>query len=190
MTRWNSLFDCVRQLLSHKEKLSELCVHLNITKLHLNDLEYLEDYCVLMAPIANALDFLQREENMYFGYFIATLVSLKVKIRKIYATNQLKHLEFACKELENCLLHRFEKYFKIDIESHDAIVAAITCPSVKLYFFNVLNETAPNYTVEDMKKIVLQHAEPFRTHNNSSNSNAPPVQSVNTYLDFGEIQCK
>jgi len=82
VTRWNSLYDTVTQLLSFKDKLNDLCMRFDKPKFTAKDFEYLKSYATVMLPIATTLDFLQSEGKMYFGYFVPSVVSLKKRTRR------------------------------------------------------------------------------------------------------------
>lgn len=73
MNRWNSMYDAVNQILNSKEKLECLYEQLNFAKqdrLRDTDLNYLAELCQILKPFALALDILQGEQNMYYGYLL------------------------------------------------------------------------------------------------------------------------
>jgi hypothetical protein len=61
-TRWNSLFDSISQLLINKAKLNTVFEHLNTINTNYVfkdlDIEYLDEFVILLKPIACALDYL------------------------------------------------------------------------------------------------------------------------------------
>uniref|UniRef100_A0A1I8NJF1 Uncharacterized protein n=1 Tax=Musca domestica TaxID=7370 RepID=A0A1I8NJF1_MUSDO len=150
VTRWNSLYDSVKKLLEHKHKLGELCYRLGVPSFLGSEIEYLEEYLKVLKPIAEGIDFLQGEQNMFFGYFIPTLVSIKMKLRRLENEN-LAFLERVNIEMQKALHKRFEKYFYLKEDSLDAVIAAIVIPDVKLRFLKTLLETANNITEDDIK---------------------------------------
>ncbi|XP_036336509.1 uncharacterized protein LOC118746724 isoform X1 [Rhagoletis pomonella] len=187
VTCWNSLFESVQNLLAHKDKLSILCTALNIAKFTPPDIEYLESYAKLMEPIASAIDFLQNEENMYFGNFIAALMSLKVKLGRLQETNELSALSPICGEMINCLTKRFKTYFEGDKESEVAIVATMTCPALKLRFLPVLQRTAPQLSAELLKDWFLKYSAHCCDYTETS-SELPALDMTNSFLDFGDTK--
>lgn len=82
-TRWNSLYDSIKDLLSHKFKLYDLCQKLNIETFLDSEFEYLEEYIQLLQPIAEAIDFLQKDDGMLFGYLLPALATIQTKFGKI-----------------------------------------------------------------------------------------------------------
>ncbi|CAG9829825.1 unnamed protein product [Diabrotica balteata] len=63
-TRWNSTFDAVSQILKAKEKLPILQQNLTLKLFKETELLYLEEYCLVMKPLASTLDSLQGEDNV------------------------------------------------------------------------------------------------------------------------------
>ena len=62
-----------------------------------NELEFLEEYVVIMKPIAVALDKLQEEENCYYGCFIPTLLVTKEALSIVEPNNlRLRHRTPLC----------------------------------------------------------------------------------------------
>jgi len=62
ITRWNSLYDSVIFLLSHYKsnpKFNTMCDEISVSRISKNDLEFMEDYCDAMTPLAISLDILQ-----------------------------------------------------------------------------------------------------------------------------------
>ena len=73
---------------------------------------YMEGYILMMTPIAGVIDFLKGERQMYFGYFIAALVSCRVKLGRLISNNELEDLSGVCSELRKGLLERFKIFFE------------------------------------------------------------------------------
>lgn len=57
------MFDSVRFLLSHYKsapsKFNLMCDEIKITRFNKNDIEFIEEYCAVMEPLAVSLDILQ-----------------------------------------------------------------------------------------------------------------------------------
>jgi len=68
---------------------------------------------------------------------------------------------------------------------HDAFVAAISCPAIKLKFASALVETAPDWTEARMKEMFLQHAEDFTVTTPTSTSAARTDENLFSFFDFG-----
>lgn len=48
-----------------------------LNRLNQADVQFINEYCETMTPLAYALDFLQSESGMFMGYLLPTLHSLK-----------------------------------------------------------------------------------------------------------------
>lgn len=140
VTRWNSLYDSVKDIIKHKGKINEVCRMLEMQTFLQTDLDYLEDYLLLLKPIAEALDFLQRERGMIYGYLLPTLATIRTKYRKMMLNSPLKVFPLqTVSMLEEFLVKRFPHHFNLTREVNDAIVASVLCPSVKLRWISALN---------------------------------------------------
>lgn len=73
VTRWNSLYDSVSQILKDNQNLKSLFEKLNIRNSMFKDTElhYLKEYCLVLQPLARALDVLQGDKKIFFGYFFS-----------------------------------------------------------------------------------------------------------------------
>ncbi|EFN60904.1 hypothetical protein EAG_04440, partial [Camponotus floridanus] len=127
-TRWNSLFDCFKQLL-----------------------KFLEEYVKCTEPIAEALDILQGEVDVSYGYLLPTIISAKNKLQKIIDADLIY-----CTALVNLLITSLEKRFsnllKIVEEGKQAAVAAATHPKFKIRWLKCLNETARDNAMAAIKR--------------------------------------
>jgi len=65
--------------LEHKKKIVTLFDILKLNKLKGNEWVFLDEYCLLLEPLANSLDKLQREKHNYYylGYVTPTLIVLR-----------------------------------------------------------------------------------------------------------------
>jgi len=70
ITRWNSLFFAVKKVLTHKDKLFNTFEELKLKKLKISEWKFLEEYCLVMEPLALALDKLQGEQSLYRLFLI------------------------------------------------------------------------------------------------------------------------
>ncbi|CAH1114528.1 unnamed protein product [Psylliodes chrysocephalus] len=92
ITRWNSTYDAVVQIVSVKDKLEVLCDKLMIPVFKEHEISFLEEYIKLMQPLAETLDFLQGEHNTYYGYLLPSLVLMKTKLQKLKILGDIKQL--------------------------------------------------------------------------------------------------
>lgn len=78
ITRWNSHFDVMKFLLKHRKssltKFNAMCHDLKIVRINNNDVNFIEEYCTVMKPLAISLDILQVIFLMFFKHlFVKTL---------------------------------------------------------------------------------------------------------------------
>lgn len=155
VTRWNSLFDALTQLLKDKDKLNQLFVKLNV-KQSFNDSEllYLEEYCKVMTPLAHALDILQGERNIYYGYLIPCIASVTVKLNKLQKEN-LHLVEPILKACVDGIQRRFSNFVNLTAEVNDAIIASLTIPKFKFKWLNAFKVKDKSLrSVADLQKVV------------------------------------
>ncbi|XP_077262566.1 uncharacterized protein LOC143897632 [Temnothorax americanus] len=131
VTRWNSTFDCLNDLIEVKQFLGSVCDALDLPKFKDTDLEFLAEYIECVKPIAEALDRLQGEKNCFYGELLPVLLQTQKKLQKL----QLGHLKY-CAKLVVVLLEglnkRFSNYFDFSYQVNDAILAAVSHPFFKL----------------------------------------------------------
>lgn len=75
-------------------------------------MEYLEELAALLKPIAGALDFLQSENQCYYGQLLPTLFSLKTRLEMLKEKN-FRQLANMITPLINSLVKRFSDFFRI-----------------------------------------------------------------------------
>lgn len=131
VTRWNSIFDCLNDLITVKQFLGSVCDALELPKFKDTDLEFLAEYIECVKPIAEALNRLQGEKNCFYGELLSVLLQTQKKLQKL----QHRHLKY-CAKLVDVLLEslnkRFSDYFNFSHQVNDAILAAVNHPFFKL----------------------------------------------------------
>jgi len=83
VTSWNSLYDCLTLLLKHRSKLNDLMSRLELPIFKSHELDFLEEYCECLGPIACAIDRLQGEKGCYYGHLLPTLLTVQNKLNAI-----------------------------------------------------------------------------------------------------------
>lgn len=87
ITRWNFHYNSITKILIEKDKLHELFIKLGIKQTFKeNELEYLDEYCKVLSPLATALDVLQ-EHNTYYEYLLPCIATMRVKLNKLKTEN-------------------------------------------------------------------------------------------------------
>jgi len=78
-TRWNCTYDSLLQiqniLISSNghTKMNNIMDFCEIQRFINQEIQLIQEYCEVMTPLAESLDFLQEEESMFMGYLLPTL---------------------------------------------------------------------------------------------------------------------
>ncbi|XP_077513696.1 uncharacterized protein LOC144124718 isoform X2 [Amblyomma americanum] len=131
VTRWNSLYDSIKDLLRSKDKLRDLCNTLKLQVFQERDFAFLLEYCDVLQPIASALTRLQAEADCFFGELLPTLLQVESKLHEKAAADYVY-----CKPLldavRNGFTRRFDHLLKMKPSAKEATVAAVLHPYFKL----------------------------------------------------------
>jgi hypothetical protein len=131
VTRWNSQFDSVKRILEVGTKINDICQAIETPKFKPTETECLEEYIIVMQPVAVALDKLQGQNDSFFGHVLPTLHTVKNKL----TTMLQKHMKYS-EPLLNALLQGMEKRFGMELSLSgavaDKIIAAVAHPFFKL----------------------------------------------------------
>lgn len=181
ITRWNSQFDAIQKLLTRKTKLSTLFEQLKLQKLRLEEIEFLEEFVMIMSPLATSLDILQGEKMCFLGMVAPTIIILKQKL------SYFTHLSY-CKPLVNGIIVALEKRFKhiYDFDCPDSklyIISAISLPRFKLNW-------VPESYMEICKELFLKEVDIFHTKNTSLIENKSTSSSSGEEDFFHDIDKK
>ncbi|KAF9809414.1 hypothetical protein SFRURICE_003511 [Spodoptera frugiperda] len=117
-TRWNSLFDSLKQIQSIKEKNLLLHRSLNIKNAFKeNEFEYIKEYLICAAPVAEALNIMQSETTY---------------IMKIERKNNFVYCKPLIEAYRQGVENRFKKIFDVTTpEAENATIAALSYPRFK-----------------------------------------------------------
>ncbi|XP_061704514.1 uncharacterized protein LOC133534820 [Cydia pomonella] len=131
-TRWNSMYDALKQILSIKEKNSVLHEGLGLENpLRNTDFNYIEEYLSCLKPVAAVLDILQGENNTYYGLLLPTLLMLKKKVHALQQNNYQYCKPIAVQLLKQ-VQSRFDDLLKLTGPAAEkAIIAAHSYPRFK-----------------------------------------------------------
>ncbi|XP_029348038.1 uncharacterized protein LOC115034755 [Acyrthosiphon pisum] len=179
VTRWNSLFDSVRFLLSHYKsappKFNSMCDEIKITRFNKNDIEFIEEYCAVMEPLAVSLDILQGDHNMYFGFLLPTITELLLKIENL----KLKKMSY-CNPLLIALHHGISRRFGELMHDKFLIIASISHPFFKTAWIS--NTEKKNEAISLLREAVISaHSnEQDNIDLNKSNNSSDEDKDVST----------
>lgn len=175
-TRWNSLFDASKAILSKKAQVQELIADSKPMKLIFKEWTFLEEYVSLLQPIAIALDILQAEKNATLGLVLPTLFVVQKKLR---AMNNLTCTE----QLRTGLISNLKRRFPfMDLENKQSIpyaFAAVSHPKFKL------NWIEDHDDLEKIKKAFIFECHKF--HNKAEDQSSETSGSLNEDDFFSEL---
>jgi len=188
-TRWNSLYDSLRQILSIKNNILNLNRALEInTKnaLRDQDFNYIEEHLRCTAPISEALDIMQGELNTYYGVVLPCLLALRRKIEVLAKPDH--HTWIYCKPIVHALLESIEKRFGNYLnftspESLNAVIAALSYPRFKKRWLTCVNPQFHDRFIQIFKKTVDEVL--IRKNTFIELKNSPENQTTNDFFDFG-----
>lgn len=176
-TRWNSLFNAINRLLEMKSNLNEICTKLGVPVFSEKELDFLEEYSTVSAPVAHALDRMQGEFGLFMGAVIPTLKQTERKLMEL-RTNAKQCEPFLDAYLYG-INHRFGSLLNYNPgEPSELVLASLSNPFFKLRW-------APQSEHETLKKAFLTHARKFYIP--MSNQNFKPSSSMKEdFYDFEE----
>lgn len=138
-TRWNSLYDALKKILNIKEKNATLHKDLGLKNpIRDHEFDYIEEYLSCTKPIAEALDILQGENNIYYGILLPTLLIVRRKLQKL-----TKKTFVYCTPLAEVYLasveKRFEDFFNFSTpQAENAVIASLSYPRFKNKWFSCI----------------------------------------------------
>lgn len=141
-TRWNSLYDSLKQILSIKDKTSELMRALTYKEiLNENEFLYISEFLDCCQPFAQAIDIVQGEESVYYGTLLPCLLALRRKLQLL----DKKEWVF-CKVIVKSLLESLFSSFLLK----KAVTAALSYPKFKRKWLLCVN---PNHHLEILSQL-------------------------------------
>lgn len=147
VTRWNSLFDALQQLVTCKEKI--LCLSArdrsNIPirdPMTTSDFRYLEEYLKCTKDLAEAIDLLQGESNCHYGYLLPALLHLKRQMLLLKDGSTISICKPIVEATIRALETRFRNFFDVSQAGKAAAIAAASHPLFKLRWLRGLPERA------------------------------------------------
>ncbi|XP_077270691.1 uncharacterized protein LOC143901934 [Temnothorax americanus] len=181
-TRWNYLYDALKQIHSLRGKIMSFEVRsiIQTTKpLRDQDFEYITEYLQWCKPLATAIDVLQGEQYCHYGYLLPSLLSIRKKWELLVQGSNLEICRPLVKNLKNKLEIRFCEYFNIEGKGEFAAIAAFTHPRFKISWMSALKAGAK----ERVKELAHNIMRPAR----EEQPVAPQSQDANDdFFDFGE----
>jgi len=181
-TRWNSLYDCLKQIISLESKLTDInvqrCVDfaVNIREHHFR---YIKDYLTCMKPLAIEIDKIQAETTCYYGCLVPLLLSINNKLTTMLRSNNLIYCKKLAEGMQLRLLDRFKDFFEIRGQGEAAALAAITHPQFKDRWLACLNDDKKR-KVQQLIDMAFNENENFEVPEENIDS------QLDDFYDFGE----
>lgn len=130
-TRWNSMFDSLKGLLKKRDSLPKLMSELKLPSFKEIELEFLDEYCQILEPIAIALDRLQGEKTCFYADVLPTLLKVSSQFSTLHSVN-LRHGLPLLNAVTSGFNRRFSDFLQLSPEVNMAILATITHPYFKM----------------------------------------------------------
>lgn len=188
VTRWNSLYDALTQIVASKNHLPVLFESLDLKDPFTpSEITYIEEYCQVMAPLARALDLLQGDNKVYYGILLPTLTVVKSELEHTSKGN-LRYGSRLAKACLDGLTRRFDKILTFGDEDCRGLMAAITHPAFKIRWFEKANQKYNlNFDLNKMRNMFLNIAEPFQT-SVQFESSEEDATSISSFLQIHASQ--
>ena len=155
-TRWNSFFNAVDKLkdllVTRPDDVAQVFEVLGVAAFSVNQVVFIREYCSVMQPLANALDILQGDKNLYMGYLLPTLVSVQRKLNALKPS--LQHAGPLLDAILAGLAERFNGYS----ERPELIIASVTLPNFKLRWLDDIGK-------EHARSLLYSHVSSFYNDN-------------------------
>lgn len=187
-TRWNSLYDSLKEILDSRRFMVELQAKLNIPQLQClgdDDFRYIEEYLTCSEPVALAIDLLQGETEAYYGVMLPTILALKKKLNKLLTS------EFQiCLPIANTYLQSIEERFGqlLNVNNphaNNAALAALSYPKFKNRWFPCVDKDVQDGYLNYFKCHIMDYL--GKTYDGNAVSEElgtnPPSED---FYDFGE----
>jgi len=192
-TRWNSLYDSLKQILKYKEKNCELFEALGFKNSMLKDSEYLyiEEHLNCVGPLAEALDILQGENNIFYGFVLPVILSLRRKVKNLLLNNWRY-----CEPLVNSILTSIEKRFSNlvqlnTIEAENAMIAAFSHPKFKNRWLSCIDSSQHDRCIQIFKTAVTNKIKEINTISSTNSESVEYEQSTyeepHDFFDFDPL---
>lgn len=141
-TRWNSMYDSIQRTLEVKDKLQQLCTTLKMTTFKDMDIEFLEEFVLVMKPIAVSLDKLQGEKDACLAYFLPSILRIEQSLMETIP--KLKYALPLAQAALKGLRTRYADAINMAPEVDHYILAAVTHPYFKMRWVPRVHEARVN----------------------------------------------
>lgn len=127
LTRWNSYYNSIKDLLCVQEHLNEVLKSLKLPLFKDQEMEFLSEYVNCMEAIAEAIQSLQGDKETYYGTLLLELMRIQRMLRCLKMEN-LKYCSTLVDVIDKNLNWRFKKFLQMEPSANDAILASVFHP--------------------------------------------------------------
>ncbi|KAL7302919.1 hypothetical protein TKK_0004148 [Trichogramma kaykai] len=181
VTRWNSMYKCLKQIYKLKKKIIEPEISQILKKkigFEESDFVHINHYLAIMEHLASAINLLQGDENCYYGQLIPTLITIEQRwLEKSQSMNSKSLLMYKdlVQGMAGSLKKRFCDMFNIVGVGEFAAVATLTHPTFKKSWVKCLSSEAQ----ANVERLI-------QSKQQSSSIEALPKPIANNFFYFGK----
>lgn len=191
-TRWNSLFESLKQIYSIKEKIHELYRNLKMKssqQLMEEEFLYIQEYLECSEPLASIIDILQGENNVFFGMLFPGLVALRRKVHLLNEKTWLYSTQLVA-IYKSSVEKRFDDFFRLNsATAESAAIAAISHPAFKKRWLPCIDVQLQDKILQLFKNAVIKEIISATTNDDtlslSTRREREKTPAFMTFFDFG-----
>lgn len=185
-TRWSSLYDSLvvlNKVLEEKKDQLHRCMNQqrNLTVFVQNDIDFMSEYSMVMAPFAKALDHTQGEKQCYLGCLIPTLIVIKKKLVNLMTSDTLRF----CEPLVNNLFAAMERRFAATFEDEECLLATAFHPKFRLKWMGAFEERMIKRS--EVKSLMERKVEEFLRRADPEIASSSSSEDMETEDYYGDI---
>lgn len=175
-----------------RARLEALFIRLELGALSQENLKFLEEFTIVMKPIASGLDHLQSSHRT-FGVYLPTLFGIKRDFESIRSSQVLNYCEPLLNAVENGFFKRFGSVMDLNnVKSVPAYLATISNPKFKMNY--IPTDILSHENVKKLVNILIKAAEDVRNEEkiseNYTETNATSANSNDDNNDYGKRSVK
>nr|XP_034963279.1 uncharacterized protein LOC118081150 isoform X1 [Zootoca vivipara] len=156
-TRWSTTYDALKQLRdllsAAPQKMDSILDFCSLQRITAPEAQVVQEYCEILAPVAQALDILQKENGMFMGYLLPTLYALDHKLEVLEKKPaNCSYCRPLVKIVREGIRRRFEPIWK----ERKLLVAACLHPRFKVDWLDLCNTEIGKSTMEALLRAEIQ----------------------------------
>jgi hypothetical protein len=135
------LYDSLNDILAIKKEATQLSKALGVKHpLTEHEFNYIQEHVECTRPVANLIDILQGEKDIFYGIFLPSLFALKRKLHMLSKRDWV-HCGPLVASLKESVCERFSQFFTFTTaQSVDAAIAALAYPRFQRWWLQCVDE--------------------------------------------------